>query len=210
MAQDYSAWFDSMDFPPWRADVPGDGTDALGVASTKVWSQILSVARRELGDTFSAEVRRTLTVEAWEDTLLSVAETLKRHKGKERIRNLEAYLVGIFQHRLSRAIVREKNFAGTVECLPSSQDLAELRHARDEDYPANLHKQILIKELLRRMDEWTRKVWMELKGGYSWKKIAKHLGMNEHQLKMRFRYNIEKLKREIEGENGGATPPDAA
>jgi len=111
---------------------------------------------------------------------------------------------------LSRAIVRESNFAGTVECLPSSQDLAELRHARDEDWPTNLYRQILIKELLRRMDGWTRKVWMELKGGYSWKKIAKHLGMNEHQLKMRFRYNIEKLKREIEGENGGATPPDAA
>jgi len=65
-------------------------------------------------------------LEAWEYTLLSVAETLKRHKGKERIRNLEAYLVAIFQHRLSRAIVREKNFAGTVECLPSSRDLAEL------------------------------------------------------------------------------------
>ena len=47
MAQDYSAWFDSMDFPPWRADVPGDGTDALGLASAKVWPRILSVARRE-------------------------------------------------------------------------------------------------------------------------------------------------------------------
>jgi len=102
-------------------------------------------------------VRRTLTIEAWEDTLLSVAETLKRHKGKERIRNLEAYLVGIFQHRLSRAIVREKNFAGTVECLPSSQDLAELRHARDEDWPMNLQKQILVKELLRVwMSAWRR------------------------------------------------------
>jgi len=174
MAQDYSARFDGMDFPPWPVGDPGNGSNALGVASAKVWSKILSVARRELGDTFSAEMRRALTIEAWEETLLSVAETLKRHKGKERIRNLEAFLVGIFQHRLSRAIVREKNFAGTVECLPSSQDLAELRHARDEDWPTNLYKQILIKELLRRMDEWTRKVWIEHKAGYSWKKIAKH------------------------------------
>ena len=210
MAQDYSARFDSLDFPFWSANVRGDGTDALGVASAKVWPQILSIARRELGDTFSAEVRRTLTLEAWEDTLLSVAETLKRHKGKERIRNLEAFLVGIFQHRLGRAIVKEKTLAEIVEFLPSSKDLAELKHARDEDWPTSLQKQILVKELLRRMDEWTRTVWMERKGGYSWKRIAKHLGMNEHQLKMRFRYNIEKLKREIEGENGSATPPDAA
>jgi len=36
MAQDYSARCDSMDFPPWRADVSGDGTDALAAASAKV------------------------------------------------------------------------------------------------------------------------------------------------------------------------------
>ena len=83
MAQDYSARFDGLDFPPWRADVPGDGIDALGVASAKVWPQILSVARRELGDAVDAEERRAPTIEAWEDTLLSVAETLKRHRGKE-------------------------------------------------------------------------------------------------------------------------------
>ena len=209
MAQDYPARLDLLDFPRWHADDPGDGTDALGEASAKVWPRVLSVARRELGDRVALEERRALTLEAWEDTLLSVAETLKRHRGKEAIRNLEAFLVGTFQHRLSRAIVREKNLADTIEFLPSSEDLAELKHARDEDWTRSLENHVLIKELLRRMDEWTRTVWMERRYGYSWKKIAKHLGMNEHQLKMRFRYNIEKLRRQIDGENGGATPPDA-
>jgi DNA-directed RNA polymerase specialized sigma24 family protein len=210
MAQDYSARLDLLDFPHWHADDPGNGTDALGVASAKVWPRILSVARRELADKVTAQERKALTLEAWEDTLLSVAETLKRHRGKERIRDLEAFLVGTFQHRLSRVIVREKNLADTIEFFPSSEELAELKYARDEDWVTSLENQLLIKELLRRMDEWTRTVWMERRYGYSWKKIAKHLGMNEHQLKMRFRYNIEKLRREIEGENGGATPPDAA
>jgi len=210
MAQDYSARLDLLDFPPWQADDPGDGTDALGRASAKVWPLVLNIARRQLADTVAVEERKTLTLEAWEDTLLSVAETLKRHRGKGRIRNLEAFLVGTFQHRLSRAIVREKNLTDAIEFLPSADDLAELKHARDEDWAASLENQLLIKELLRRMDEWTRAVWMERQNGYSWKKIAKHLGMNEHQLKMRFRYNIDKLRREIEGEIGGATPPDAA
>jgi RNA polymerase sigma factor (sigma-70 family) len=210
MAQDYSARLDLLDFPPWHADDPGDGTDALGTASAKVWPLVLSVARRELADRVAVEERKALTLEAWEDTLLSVAETLKRHRGKGRIRNLEAFLVGTFRHRLSRAIVREKSLAERIEFLPSSEELAELKHARDEDWATSLENQLLIKELLRRMDEWTRTVWMERRYGYSWRTIAKHLGMNEHQLKMRFRYNIEKLRRQLEGENEGATPPDAA
>jgi len=209
MAHDCPARLDLLDFPPWHADDPGNGTHALGVASAKVWPRILSVARRELADKVAVEGRKALTLEAWEDTLLSVAGTLKRHRGKETIKDLEAFLVGTFQHRLSRAIVREKNLAETIEFLPSSEDLAELKHARDEDWARSLENHVLIKELLRRMDEWTRTVWMERRYGYSWKKIAKHLGMNEHQLKMRFRYNIEKLRRQIDGENGGATPPDA-
>jgi DNA-directed RNA polymerase specialized sigma24 family protein len=209
MAQDYSARLDLLDFAPWHTDDPGDGTDALVVASAKVWPLVLSVARGELADRVAVEERKALTLEAWEDTLLSVAETLKRHRGREAIRNLEAFLVGTFQHRLSRAIVREKNLTDTIEFLPSADDLAELKYARDEDWARSIENHLLIKELLRRMDEWTRTAWMERKGGYSWKKIAKHLGMNEHQLKMRFRYNIEKLRRQIGGENGGATPPDA-
>ena len=105
MAQDYSARLELLNFPPWHADDPWDGTDALAVASAKVWPLVLSVARRELADKVAVEERKALTLEAWEDTLLSVAETLKRHRGKEAIRNLEAFLVGTFQHRLSRAIV---------------------------------------------------------------------------------------------------------
>ncbi|MGD0226791.1 MAG: hypothetical protein ABSF71_31060 [Terriglobia bacterium] len=79
-------------------------------------------------------------------------------------------------------------------------------NARDEDWETNLHNELLIKELLRRMDEWTRSVWIELRYGFSWKKIAKHLGMTEQQVKMRFRRNIDKLRREIEGENRGLEP----
>jgi hypothetical protein len=135
MARDYSARLDLLDFPPWQADDSGNGTDALGTASAKVWPRILSVARRELADRVAVEERKALTLEAWEDTLLSVAETLKRHRGKEAIRNLEAFLVGTFEHRLSPAIVREENLTETIEFLPSSEDLAELKHARDDYSP---------------------------------------------------------------------------
>ncbi len=207
MAQDYSARWDLVSLPHWRSDDSGDGPDPLGEASVKVWPRVLAVARRELADKVAAEERRALTLEAWEDTLLSVAETLKRYRGKDTIKDLEGFLVGTFQHRLSRVILREKNVAEAIEFLPSTEELAELKNARDEDWAANLENELLIKELLRRMDDWTRTVWMERRYGFSWKKIAKHLGITEQQVKMRFRYNIEKLRREISGDNRSEEPP---
>lgn len=209
MAQDYPARWDSFSLPHWRSDESGDATDPLGEASVKVWPRVLAIARRELADKVGAEERKALTLEAWEDTLLSVAETLKRHRGKNTIKDLEGFLVGTFQHRLSRAIVKEKVLAETIEFLPSTEELAELNNARDEDWARDLENDLLIKELLRRMDGWTRTVWMELRYGYSWKKIAKHLGMTVQQVKMRFRYNIEKLRRQIEDEDPRKQPPDA-
>jgi DNA-directed RNA polymerase specialized sigma24 family protein len=207
MAQDYSARLDLLDLPHWRTDEPGDGSDPLREASANVWPRILGFARRELADKVAVEERKVLTLEAWEDTLLSVAETLRRHRGKESIKDLEGFLVGTFQHRLSRVILREKNLTDAIEFLPSTEELAELRNARDEDWATNLENELLVKELLRRMDEWTRTVWLERRYGFSWKKIAKHLGMTVQQVKMRFRYNMEKLRREIDGENRGEEPP---
>ena len=209
MAQDYPARWDSFSLPHWRLDDSGVGPDPFGEASVKVWPRVLAIARRELADKVATEERKALTLEAWEDTLLSVAETLKRHRGKDTIKDLEGFLVGTFQHRLSRAILREKGLSEAIEFLPSTEELAELKNARDEDWARNLENDLLIKEVLRRMDGWTRTVWMELRYGYSWKKIAKHLGMTVQQVKMRFRYNIEKLRRQIEGEDPREEPPDA-
>ncbi len=206
MAQVYSARWNLIDCASWRSDESGDGTDGLREASAKVWPRVLAAARRELGDKIPAGDRRALTLEAWEDTLLSVAETLKRHRGKQTINDLEGFLLGTFQHRLSRIIVREKNLTEAIEFLPSTEELAELKNARDEDWARNLENELLISELLRHMDEWTRKVWMLRRYGFSWRNIAKHLGISEQQVKMRFRYNIDKLRREIDGENKGEVP----
>ena len=49
------------------------------------------------------------------------------------------------------------------------------------------------------MDEWTRKVWAARQYGYSWKEIATPLGLTEHQVKLRFRYAIGKLRARLGG-----------
>ena len=183
------------------ADQSNGDTDGLRTASVKVWPRVSAIARKELADKVGAEERKALTLEAWEDTLLSVAETLKRHRGKDTIKDLEGFLFGTFQHRIEPGHRQGEKVCETIEFLPSTEELAELNNARDEDWARDLENDLLIKELLRRMDGWTRTVWMELRYGYSWKKIAKHLGMTVQQVKMRFRYNIEKLRRQIEDED---------
>ena len=148
----------------------------LGKRRSRCGRGSLAFARRELADKAGGEERKALTLEAWEDTLLSVAETLKRHRGKNTIKDLEGFLVGTFQHRLSRAIVKEKVLAQTIEFLPSTEELAELNNARDEDWARDLENDLLIKELLRRMDGWTRTVWMELRYGLFLEKDRKTFG----------------------------------
>ncbi|MGD0221501.1 MAG: hypothetical protein ABSF71_04125, partial [Terriglobia bacterium] len=105
MAQDYSASWDLPDFPGWRGDQSNGDTDGLRTASAKVWPRISAFARKELANKVSAEERKALTLEAWGDTLVSVAETLKRHRGKDTIRDLEGFLFGTFQHRMNRLLI---------------------------------------------------------------------------------------------------------
>ena len=56
-----------------------------------------------------------MTIESWEDALLSVSATLKRHKKMNTVQDLEAFLVGTFEHRLARAVVKEKSLSQVVE-----------------------------------------------------------------------------------------------
>ena len=43
---------------------------------------------------------------------------------------------------------------------------------------------------------WTTghaEVWAARQYGYSWREIAEHMGLSEHQAKLRFRYALRKL-----------------
>jgi len=207
MAQDHSANWDIPDFE-WRGpDGSPSGIDGLRAASAKVWPRVLAFARKELTGKLAAGERKALTLEVWGDTLVSVAETLKRHRGKGAIRDLEGYLFGTFKHRLNRELIKEEKLSEVIESVGSTSEMERLDSVKDEDWEPNLEKDLLVQELLRRMDDWMRNVYMDLRFGFKWKDIAKRLGMTQQQVKMRFRRNFERLLREIEGENRGEEEP---
>jgi RNA polymerase sigma factor (sigma-70 family) len=112
---------------------------------------------------------------------------------------MEAYLFGAFHHRFNRALKKERRRLQTIQHFPTSPDLERLKQAHDSKAVRDLEQSIQLKEAVRNMDEWTRKVWAARQYGYSWKEIATQLGLTEPQAKLRFRYAIGKLRARLGG-----------
>jgi DNA-directed RNA polymerase specialized sigma24 family protein len=171
-----------------------DEINELVIVARRLWPRIQKHARREQSGKNSDEAL-VLATEVWEGVLQSVAKTVQRSNQKNwRMRNTEAYLFGAFHHRFNRALQKERRRREIIQYLPSSGDLESLRQAHDSKVVHDLEQLIQVNEAVRRMDDWTRKVWAARQYGYSWKEIAVHLGLTEPQAKLRFRYAIGRLR----------------
>jgi RNA polymerase sigma factor (sigma-70 family) len=165
----------------------------LITAASRLWPRVQAHARKELANQ-NPDESAALAAEVWESVLQSVSKTLRRRNGKASgIVDLEAYLFGAFLHRFNRALKKERRRQETIGLVASNVDLAELPGARDTKSPRTMEDSIQVKEVVRSMDDWTRKVWTARQYGYSWREIAEHMGLSEHQAKLRFRYALRKL-----------------
>lgn len=180
------------------------GNQELLECARKAWPRALAYARREAPTQTSADERDSLAAEVWEAVLRSVSKTLGRTKrAKQKIVDLEAYLVGAFQHRFNRELKKEKRRQRTIESIP----LQQLENLPDSDpgpWGTGLERDLQIQQIVAKMDDWTREVWAGRQYGYSWREIAQQFGMNEPQAKMRFRYAIEKIRQNIKGPSAKA------
>ena len=166
----------------------------LADAARRLWPGVQAHARKEQpGKGFDEAI--ALATEVWEGVLRSVAKTLQRSNGKRaQIESLDAYLFGVFHHRFNRALRKERRRREILRSLPSNGDLGRLRQAHHSEVQRALEQSIQVQEAVRRMDEWTRKVWAARQYGYSWHEIAEHFRLTEPQAKLRFRYAIGKLR----------------
>jgi RNA polymerase sigma factor (sigma-70 family) len=192
-------WVLSSFIPPIAA--PQHEISELIIVARRLWPSIQAHGYREQPGKNSDEAL-AFASEVWEGVLRSVAKTIQRHDGRNwRVKNMEAYLFGAFHHRFNRALKKERRRLQTIQHLPSYRDLELLRQAHDLKAVRDLEQSIQLKEAVRNMDEWTRKVWSARQYGYSWKEIATQLGLTETQVKLRFRYAISKIRARL----GGAT-----
>jgi DNA-directed RNA polymerase specialized sigma24 family protein len=169
--------------------------EELLAAAREAWPHVLAHARRKLADNALAEDKTALAADVWEGVLRSVSKTLQRRQDHQPpIADLQSYLIGAFHHRFNRVLKREQKRQQMIQLVPSTLDLDRLKSTRDFDWVSELERAITIREIIEHMDDWTRRVWKARQYGYSWKEIANHLGLNEQQAKMRFRYGLEKTR----------------
>jgi DNA-directed RNA polymerase specialized sigma24 family protein len=172
--------------------------DELLAAAREAWPHVLAHVRAELIDKALGAERTALAADIWDQVLSSVAKTRQRNQGhRPPISNLESYLIGVFHHRFNRFLKSEQKRSETVELVSSAVDLERCEAAVDSDWAEQLERSIAVRQITDRMDGWTRKVWEARQYGFSWKEISGWLGVAEQQAKMKFQYNLEKIRQNI-------------
>jgi DNA-directed RNA polymerase specialized sigma24 family protein len=187
----YSDWVINSAGPDGAYAVP----EELVVAAREAWPHILAHARREISDKSLGIEITSMAAEVWEQVLHSVTKTLHRRSGDlSAITDLRSYLIGIFHHRFNRALKKERVRAQRIYLVPLIRDLERLQSTQDQRWASDLERAITLDEIVRQMDDWTRRVWRARQLGASWKEIADKLGQNQQQTKMRFRYGLSKIR----------------
>ena len=167
------------------------------VVARRLWPRIQAHAVKEQSQR-SADEAIAFASDVWESALQSVGKTIVRSNGRgEPIRNFDAYLFGIFIHRFNRALRKERRRREMFRNFPSAKDLEVLRQAHDSKAVREIEQSVQIREAIQNMDEWTRKVWIARKYGYSWHEIAVFFDMTDPQAKLRFRYAISRLREKL-------------
>jgi RNA polymerase sigma factor (sigma-70 family) len=187
--------------PDWvlSSFIPSNGNSRdeimeLADAARRLWPGVQAHARKEQPGK-SLDEALALATEVWEGVLQSVAKTLQRSNGRRaQIESLDAYLFGAFHHRFNRALRKDRRRREMLRSLPSNSDISRLRQAHHSEVQRTLEQSLQVQEAVRRMDDWTRKVWAARQYGYSWREIAEYFDLTEPQAKLRFRYAIGKLR----------------
>ena len=180
---------------------PGPGTqdriNELVAVARRLWPRIQAHAIKEQPRK-SPDEAIAIASDVWETTLQSVGKTIVRSNGRGmQIRDLDAYLFGIFIHRFNRALRKERKRREMFQYFPSARELELLRQAHDSRAARDMEQSVQAKEAVQNLDEWPRKVWMARKYGYSYPEIASFFGMSEAQVKLRFRYALATLREKL-------------
>ena len=169
----------------------------LLLSAQKMWPLILAYAQRELPDHWQSTEKSSIALELWEKVLRSVTDTMHRRQSQP-IQDLDAYLMGIFQHRLHRVLIREKRREKFLTFLPP-EELPQRESPDLQKGTLRCEHDLQIKEIIACMSVWTKEVWTARMYGYSWADIGRMTGLTEQQIKMRFRYALSRIRERLAG-----------
>jgi len=119
--------------------------------------------------------------------------TRKRAASPDAIANLPAYLYRTWQHLVLEELEKENLHRQIEENL-----FAETGHPHAISHSADeLDQRILLQQILRRMDDWTRSVFEYLTLGFTFDEIASQMGGNGHAIRVRYDRQIKLLTKQL-------------
>jgi DNA-directed RNA polymerase specialized sigma24 family protein len=168
------------------------------ITARKVWPRVAAVVANELKREGSGRDAEALAAEIWEGVLRSVAKALQR-KGdsSSTVRNFEPYLLAAFHHRFHRFQRAERGRRDRFQPASASLDLGLVEGAQDTELVLELERAITIRQIIDRMDPWTKKAWQARQYDYTWKEIAAWLSLSEQAAKKKFEHGLEKNRQRI-------------
>lgn len=173
-----------------KEEVPDETRDRLMAAAARVWPKAEARARFEMRNSSLANDSSVIS-EIWEDSLQSALKSLKRPVRLRPVRDLDAYVFGIFQHRLRKRLARERR----VEFVASSAELARLRTAQDWEWPDDLADHVLLQKAISGMDDLMKDVlFRRAIDEESRDEVASGLGLSKRVLMKRFLYRLKKIR----------------
>ena len=169
-------------------------------AARVVWRRIPAIVASETKREGSIREAEALAGDIWEGVLRSVGKALQR-KGNyaSSIRDPESYLLVAFHHRFRRFQKREHGRRDRFPCASVSLDRGSVQILRDTTWILEVERAITVRQIIERMDPWTKKAWQARQFGYSWKEIAARSGVSEQAAKKKFEYGLEKTRQRIVG-----------
>jgi hypothetical protein len=146
-------------------------------AVRRTWDSALRYAQRFVSDP-------SVVADCLEDAAAAVLRA--KPEKLERVRNLDAYLLRAFAHRIARHVARESRLVGI--------EYAEQIAAQGDQ---DTFCEVLAKELVAMMDPRMRMLFERRAAGYSWDEIGRDLVIDPHIAKQQFSFGLRTLGERI-------------
>jgi DNA-directed RNA polymerase specialized sigma24 family protein len=182
-----------------RAQAQGSTiSEELRSAALRVWPQALVYAGRELQGSPLADDESAIW-EVWESTLQSAVETLEKGFRLRPIRDLDAWLFGIFRRRLRDLLIKEKRH------VAFRQELADQDGLRDRAWVKDIENRLMVAKALDPLDdEWTREtLYRRAFTDHQWGDVGRECGISGSAALKRFAYRIKKVRDALLGPRRG-------
>lgn len=168
----------------WTDQYGAIAGDVYEVAQA-LWPQWERFAEQALGDTQQGQ-----------QLLMKACANVTRIQAHEpeRIAHLAAYLETTWKRLVLAEVEKEKAHQQSHEQIGQQATIAA------PDIARQMEQQILLQEIVARMDNWTRTVFEYQVLGHSFEEMSPLLGQSGHVIRTKFGKKLKKLKQQIAAE----------